>query len=323
MTPLMKTLARVRLRAGLLLPSVLFRICDRCALSCLYCDNGAENYGGDLPPARARQYLASLRRQLGPLRVSLTGGEPLLHPDPAGLVAACRTQALKVSLCTSGAIEDFSILDRLQSAGLDELFVPVPSLRRTTYETITGKPSFDRFERFLKALVSGERRYRIVFLVTMHRHNVDEVPELLGQLPTNRRRLAVLQPLGPTFFSSEDRSGSLELNQAQREKLPQLLQCLQRDRKRLHLLNSFLSLSMLTKDVGVFECSAGRRSLTLDQRGRVYRCLALPSCGQLPGKLDLEALRSPPCTRPCRYLLCNQPNIMFSFPFLGTRGWKL
>jgi MoaA/NifB/PqqE/SkfB family radical SAM enzyme len=95
--------------------------------------------------------------------VSLTGGEPLLHPDVADFIAYAKEKDRLCSLTTNG----WMLTRRAQElceAGLDMLAVSVDG-PKNTHNMIRGDKSFERLADGL-ATILGQPRRPIVFVTT-------------------------------------------------------------------------------------------------------------------------------------------------------------
>lgn len=117
-------------------------VTDRCNLRCIYCvPSGAhpsclEAHG----PMAAEKLLWFLKaaKKYGLRKVRLTGGEPLLRPDIAGLIRAIRDIGVEdLSLTTNGQLLTHSAVG-LKDSGLDRVNISLDSLRPERYRRITG-----------------------------------------------------------------------------------------------------------------------------------------------------------------------------------------
>lgn len=86
-------------------------VADHCNLACIQCNHGSPampKWVAD--PGDVARHLAILRRHYRPGFVKLIGGEPLLHPDLTGVIAAVRRSGIAplLVLFTNG-----TLLDRL------------------------------------------------------------------------------------------------------------------------------------------------------------------------------------------------------------------
>jgi hypothetical protein len=107
-------------RAALLEPTrplmVNLVVTRRCNLSCGYCTE-YDDSSPPVPRALLEQRLDHLAR-LRTVIVTLTGGEPLCHPEIADVVASVRARAMTPALNTNGFLLTRSHIDALNRAGL-------------------------------------------------------------------------------------------------------------------------------------------------------------------------------------------------------------
>jgi molybdenum cofactor biosynthesis enzyme MoaA len=98
----------------------------RCNLSCGYC-NEYDDRSAPLPLDdlfRRIEHLAAL----GTLTVTLTGGEPLLHPDLHQLIARVTSYGMVCTTITNGYPVTLRWIDRLNRAGLSWLQISIDNL---------------------------------------------------------------------------------------------------------------------------------------------------------------------------------------------------
>jgi MoaA/NifB/PqqE/SkfB family radical SAM enzyme len=99
----------------------------RCNLACSYCNE----YDDSSPPVplallcRRVDLLASL----GATIITLSGGEPLLHPELDALVRHIRRRGILATLITNGYLLTPERIRRLNRAGLDYLQISIDNLR--------------------------------------------------------------------------------------------------------------------------------------------------------------------------------------------------
>lgn len=98
----------------------------RCNLSCAYC-NEYDDYSKPVPLETLRHRL----ELLGRLRtgvITLSGGEPLLHPDLDEVIRAIRENAILAGLITNGYLLTADRVRRLNDAGLDYLQISIDNV---------------------------------------------------------------------------------------------------------------------------------------------------------------------------------------------------
>ena len=104
-------------------PNLSIEVADACNVTCRACYRRTE--GGLRSPERIRGDLDDALR-LRPLHtVTITGGEPTLHPDLCRIVGMVHERGLHVFLCTNGVLVEAGILRDLRRAGLDSILFHV------------------------------------------------------------------------------------------------------------------------------------------------------------------------------------------------------
>jgi MoaA/NifB/PqqE/SkfB family radical SAM enzyme len=98
----------------------------RCNLSCAYCNE----YDDHSPPVPTRDLLRRIDRlaALGTGVVTLSGGEPLLHPDLDEIIRRIRGHGVIATLITNGYLLSRDRIRRLNRAGLDHLQISIDNV---------------------------------------------------------------------------------------------------------------------------------------------------------------------------------------------------
>jgi MoaA/NifB/PqqE/SkfB family radical SAM enzyme len=98
----------------------------RCNLSCGYC-NEYNDYSKPVPIEIMYQRLDRLA-DLGTSIVTISGGEPLLHPELDLIVARIRRRGMIAGMITNGYLLVADRIQRLNRAGLDHLQISIDNL---------------------------------------------------------------------------------------------------------------------------------------------------------------------------------------------------
>jgi MoaA/NifB/PqqE/SkfB family radical SAM enzyme len=98
----------------------------RCNLACAYC-NEYDAVSRPVPLETMRARVDRLA-DLGTIIMTLSGGEPLLHPDLDAIVAAGRRRWMFVTLITNGYYLSPERIRRLNRAGLDHLQISIDNV---------------------------------------------------------------------------------------------------------------------------------------------------------------------------------------------------
>lgn len=98
----------------------------RCNLSCAYC-NEYDNFSKPVP----LETMLDRLELLGKLKtgvITLSGGEPLLHPDLDDIIRGIRRNATLAGLITNGYLLTAERIQRLNDAGLDYLQISIDNV---------------------------------------------------------------------------------------------------------------------------------------------------------------------------------------------------
>lgn len=98
----------------------------RCNLACAYC-NEFDDVSQPLPTSDVLRRV-DLLAALGTSIVTLSGGEPLLHPDAETIVSAIRQCGMIATLITNGYLLTADRVKRLNRAGLDHLQISIDNV---------------------------------------------------------------------------------------------------------------------------------------------------------------------------------------------------
>jgi MoaA/NifB/PqqE/SkfB family radical SAM enzyme len=98
----------------------------RCNLSCAYC-NEYDDRSKPVPIETMYQRLDHLA-DLGTNIITISGGEPLLHPDLDQIIARVRRRGMIAGMITNGYLLTAERIQRLNRAGLDHLQISIDNV---------------------------------------------------------------------------------------------------------------------------------------------------------------------------------------------------
>ena len=98
----------------------------RCNLACTYC-NEYDDFSKPVPIETMYQRLDHLAR-LGTTIITISGGEPLLHPDLDLIIARIRKRGMIAGMITNGYLLTADRIKRLNRAGLDHLQISIDNV---------------------------------------------------------------------------------------------------------------------------------------------------------------------------------------------------
>jgi MoaA/NifB/PqqE/SkfB family radical SAM enzyme len=226
----------------------------RCNLSCGYCSE-FDKTSSPVPFDVLMQRLEKLK-DLGTFGISLTGGEPTLHPDLPQLIRKCRElRFFRTGMISNGFFLRPELIQKLNEAGLQEMQISIDGTKRNE----TTEKVLENLEKRLLALREHAR-----FRVT--------VSGVIGAAPPNEPAevVAFARKLGftPRVLLVHDENGQLKLRPEEAKAFQRIVDTLPKNwtdfssyRKRL-----------VRKGSAPFKCRAGSRYLYIDEFGNVNWC---------------------------------------------------
>ncbi|RPI21656.1 MAG: radical SAM protein [Acidobacteria bacterium] len=98
----------------------------RCNLACAYC-NEYDASSSPVPISEMRRRV-DLLADLGTSIITLSGGEPLLHPELESIIAAIRDRGIVASMITNGYLLSRKRIEQLNRAGLEHLQISIDNV---------------------------------------------------------------------------------------------------------------------------------------------------------------------------------------------------
>ncbi len=159
--------------------ALLAELTHRCVLKCPYCSNPLEleRRSAELDTATWLRVIDEAAA-LGVLQISFSGGEPMLRPDIAALVARAVERGLYTNLITSGVGFSPEALKRVAQAGLDHVQLSVQGVEDAAADHVAGHGGSAAQKRRLAGEIA-RLGLRLTVNAVVHRGNVDQIPALV------------------------------------------------------------------------------------------------------------------------------------------------
>ncbi len=229
----------------------------RCNWRCVFCYNPRHHDQRGLSGAEWLGVLDDLRA-LGTLYVSLTGGEPLTHPDFFAIARGVRERAFALRILSNGALITEKAADEI--AGLNPMAVEMSlhGSRPETHDRATATPgSFDALVRGLDRL--RERGVSVVVKTPLTRMNEGEVEAMQALVEARDVPWRVDSVLTPR---DDGDPGPLAYRASP--------QAVERLYERLAAAGQ---LPQEERSKGGVNCGLGRITIAVDPEGNVYPCI--------------------------------------------------
>lgn len=151
---------------------------QRCNFSCFFCHREGEDDAGGEATLEEVERIAAMASRLGIRRFKLTGGEPLMRDDILDVVERLSRIGEEVSMTTNGSL----LADKaseLRGRGLSRVNISLHSLRRSTFQWITGCDALEEVEEGVEASVEAGLHPVKLNMVVIEGVNTNEIPEMI------------------------------------------------------------------------------------------------------------------------------------------------
>jgi MoaA/NifB/PqqE/SkfB family radical SAM enzyme len=228
----------------------------RCNLSCSYC-NEFDDFSKPVPLADMYRRVDKLAA-LGSNIISMSGGEPLLHPELDDIIARIRSHGCIAGMITNGYLLTADRIRRLNRAGLEHMQISIDNVMPDD----VSKKSLKVLDRKLQLLAEhAEFHVNINSVVGGGIHNPEDA------LKVGRR--AVELGFTSTVGIIHDHDGQLRpLSEKEREVYLQMKQMGKKNYARLN----FFQDNIAHGRENTWKCRAGARYLYVCEDGLVHYC---------------------------------------------------
>ena len=262
----------------------------RCNLSCAYCneyDDFSEPVSSELIARRIRRLA-----KLGTSIITISGGEPLMHPELESIIAEIRRRGMISGLITNGYLLSRKRIQALNEAGLEHLQISIDNV----------EPD----ETSMKSLKVLDKKLRYLAELADFKVNINSV---LGSDVNNPEdaliigRRAVELGFTCTVGLIHDGGGTLKaLGEREREIYYQV-----RDlgRKSYARVNRYFQEKLVRGESNGWRCRAGARYLYVCEEGLVHYCSqqrgypGIPLTEYTREHIRREFLTQKPCAPNC------------------------
>ncbi len=162
-------------------PYFIYEITSRCNNNCVYCYNvwnQDKNYHkGELSISEIKRLFEKLLEEITPIGITLTGGEPLLHPDILEVVSFLIDKRVKVGIATNGLLLDEVITRELVNRGVNYFEISLVSINQKTYNRLTQN---DQLKKVKKAILNVKRqRTKLTISLLISKCNLSNIEETI------------------------------------------------------------------------------------------------------------------------------------------------
>jgi MoaA/NifB/PqqE/SkfB family radical SAM enzyme len=228
----------------------------RCNLSCAYC-NEYDTFSKPLPLETMFRRLDHLA-ELGTSIITISGGEPLLHPQLEDIIRHIRTRGMIAGMITNGYLLTRARIESLNDAGLEHLQISIDNVKPDDI----SKKSLKVLDQKLKLLAE-----RAVFQVNINSVLGSAVNNPEDALTVARR--AIELGFTSTVGVLHDHEGQLRPLSAQQQSIfTTIMDMGKRSYSRFNRYQKYIARG-IPRD---WRCRAGSRYLYVCEDGLVHYC---------------------------------------------------
>jgi MoaA/NifB/PqqE/SkfB family radical SAM enzyme len=228
----------------------------RCNLSCAYC-NEYDDYSKPVPLEVMKRRLDRLA-VLGTTVVTMSGGEPLLHPELDEIIAHMRQCGFIAGMITNGYLLTADRIRRLNDAGLDHMQISIDNVMPD-----------DVSKKSLKVL---DKKLQLLAQHAIFHVNINSVLGAGTKIPEDALmvgRRAVELGLTATVGIIHDGDGQLQpLSERERNVFLEMCKLEKRNYSRFHWFQDDIAWGRAND----WKCRAGARYLYICEDGLVHYC---------------------------------------------------
>ncbi|MCA9627280.1 MAG: radical SAM protein [Myxococcales bacterium] len=185
-------------------PRLGLHLTDRCQLDCDHCLRDPSRQPKDLPLSLVAEIISEVHSLYGLTDVSMTGGEPTLHPDFLSIIDLIVEHEMRWDMVTNGLslTQTLAKLDESprRLAGLRSMSLSVDGACEETHDGIRGKGAFTAV--MAGATACSARHLPFGIQMALNARNIDEIERvgmLAGQLGAKHVSFAMLQATGTSL----------------------------------------------------------------------------------------------------------------------------
>lgn len=259
-------------------------ITDICNLKCSHCF-GDFGKGSQLNKTQIKEILDELK-SLGICEISITGGEPLCHPDIIEIIEMIVERDFNFQICTNGLMidDDFiKVLKRFNSR-IFRLSISLDGIAEI-HNKIRGENTYEKTIVNIKKL----QEEKIPFAVNnvMNNLNIDYIEEFLDNLNDLGIKSCSFSPIIPTGRAVVDSNLTLVNNRANwKEKFLNAIECMEKYTESKGFNIYFYGRTIgkqaelgcdesLLNILNLEKCGAGSIIVTIKSNGHLLPCVFL------------------------------------------------
>ena len=177
----------------------LFEMTDACNLACLHCGSACEGQGTYIDVDECKKVVDEIKGAYGTegIRLSFTGGEPLLHPRFFELAEYIREQGFPVGMTTNGVLITPEVAQHMADIGIRYITLSLDGMEQSHDEFRQRKGCWKKTIDAIDNLNNAGVTPSITTVAnTLNINELDEIYDLLQSKGVKLWRVLNIDPIG-------------------------------------------------------------------------------------------------------------------------------
>lgn len=177
----------------------MLQITERCNLRCAHCFVNSGNIGDEMSLDAIRKTVIPQFIKSRVIKVTLTGGEPLVHKDAMDVILSFLSNGIGVSVCTNGILIKPTLIDTLCKYDNVHFNVSLDGFRAESHGRFRGGLSCSAFSDLIRNIrLLGERGLLNGILTTPNKYaTLNEYEDLCRFAKDSGAKYLLMNPLSP------------------------------------------------------------------------------------------------------------------------------
>lgn len=272
---------------------VSLEITEQCNLKCKHCYTSAGNGKPNFLELNVIYELINELSRYGCEFLALGGGEPLLYNDIEKVIKYAISKGVEVELVSNGILFNDEMIEKLYNAGLKYVQISLDGESPDTYSKIRGA---DYFEKVVSNIRKVNEKFNTSISTVLCRYNYNHIFEIIkiaDDIKVDSYRIMKFIETG----RGNDNKNTLQILPLE---FKQFIDELKNKRHEYgipvrideNMMDNYTRKKIPWLKDGLYGCSAGRSTISIDVNGNVYPCSFLNyeelKCGNIKEKSLLE-----------------------------------
>lgn len=270
---------------------VSLEITEQCNLKCKHCYTAAGEGKPNFLDIDVIYNLIDELSKYGCEFLAIGGGEPLLYKDIDKVIRYAILKGVEVELVSNGILFNKDTIEKLYNAGLKYVQISLDGESSETYSKVRGT---DFFNLVVNNIKNVNKKFNTSVSTVLCKYNYDKIFDIIkivDSINVDSYRIMKFIEVG----RGSDNKSSLQITPSEFGEFLEKIKTRRKDfrvpiRIDENMLENFKRKKIPWLSDGLYGCSAGRSTISIDVNGNVYPCSFLNYEELMCGNIKNESL---------------------------------